>query len=68
MKKSTHSIVSRLPLGKAILFAFGQDEMLMCSPFMETEGYQRIMAFAKAHPDVVITRKLGEQILKGSKK
>ena len=68
MKKNTHDLISRLPFGKAFLFALGQDKMLMCSSFMETEGYTKIMKFAKTHPDVVITRKLGEKILNGKVK
>ena len=68
MKKNTHDLISRLPLGKAVLFALGQDKMLMCSSFMETEGYAKIMNFAKEHPDVVITRKLGTKILNGKVK
>lgn len=68
MKKSTHDLISRFPLGKTFLLITGQDKMLMCSSFMETEGYTKIMNFAKAHPDVVVTRKLGEKILSGKVK
>lgn len=40
--------------------------MLICSPMMDDGIASPIMDYVKNHPDVVITKELGEQILRGS--
>lgn len=66
MKKSTYRILQKIPVVNLVVFALGYKELMFCTPMLFDESTKLIMEYAKKHPDVLITEKLGSEILKGN--
>lgn len=64
MKKKTYRILKKLPLGEVILRLTGNGEFMLCSPGISEGVFQSIFEYANAHPDEVITEKLGRKLLR----
>lgn len=66
MKKTTHRILSHIPFVNVIMSIAGYDKFLICSPMIAEGHAEPILRYARQHPDVAITRKLGNKILRES--
>lgn len=63
MKKKTYNILSRIPFIGTYINYVVCDPTFNCSPFLASESADVLREWALKHPDEVITRKIGREIL-----
>lgn len=63
MKKKAYNILSRIPFISTYVNYVVCDPTFTCSPFLESESADVLREWALKHPDEVITRKIGHEIL-----
>ena len=63
MKKKAYNILSRIPFISTYIKYVVCDPTFTCSPFLVSESADVLREWALNHPDEVITRKIGREIL-----
>lgn len=64
MDKKTYKIISKTPIIGTIFNLLFIDPTINCSPFKETEYYNKIVEYQKKHPNEIITKNTLKKIFK----